>query len=102
MPARSSGRSLPRLVRGAVAVQRRRRGKPSCRCAKGKLLHESAVLSYWDGETNRTLMLAREDVGAVRAALERYRRARAALDKQAEAGILALERRAVARRAGVK
>lgn len=101
MPARSSGTSLPRLVRGSVAVQRRRCGKESCRCAKGEL-HEAAVLSSWDGESNRTLMLAPEDLAAVRRAVERYRRARAALEKQADSGIVALARRAVARRRRTK
>jgi len=89
---RSSREPLPRLVRGSVAVQRRRCGKERCRCAKGEL-HEAAVLSYWDGESNRTLMLAPEDLAAVRRAVERYRRARAALEKQAEAGIARLARR---------
>lgn len=98
MPGRSSGASLPRLVRGAVAVQRRRCGKPSCRCARGKL-HKAAVLSYWDGESNRTLMLAPEDLAAARRAVERYRRARAALEKQAEAGIAQLGRTRSAGRA---
>jgi len=98
---RSSREPLPHLVRGSVAVQRRRCGKPNCRCAKGEL-HEAAVLSYWDGESNRTLMLAPEDLAAVRRAVERYRRARAALEKQAQAGIAQLERRAAARRRGTK
>ena len=39
---------VPRLVRGSVAVQRRRCGKPNCHCADGQELHETTALSYSD------------------------------------------------------
>ncbi len=40
---------FPRMIRGSVVVQRRRCGKPNCRCAAGEQLHESTVLSYFAG-----------------------------------------------------
>jgi hypothetical protein len=84
----SSG--IPRMIRGSVVVQRRRCGKPNCRCADGQQLHEATVLSYSEGGRNRTVMLDASEVAAVRAATERYRAARAKLEEQANAGLAAL------------
>lgn len=98
MPAQHALDPLPRVLRGSVRTQRRRCGKANCRCADGEALHEAAVLSYWDGSSNRTLMLAAEDVAAVKRAVERYRRSRSRLEEQADAGIAALMRRAAAPR----
>jgi hypothetical protein len=87
---------FPRIIRGSVVVQRRRCGKPNCRCAAGERLHASTVLSYSDGGRNRTVMLAAGEVAAVRAAVARYRAALAKLEAQGNAGLAAL----LARRAG--
>jgi hypothetical protein len=81
---------FPRKIRGSVVVQRRRCGKPSCRCSDGEQLHESTVLSYSQGGRNRTVMLAPQDVAKVRAAVERYRAAQADLEEQGNAGLAAL------------
>jgi hypothetical protein len=78
---------LPRMIRGSVVVQRRRCGKRSCRCADGTQLHESTVLSYSTGGRNKTLMLAADEVAAVRAAVQRYRSAQAALEAEGNAGL---------------
>jgi len=86
----ASSSRFPRKIRGSVVVQRRRCGKPSCRCADGEHLHESTVLSYSAGGRNRTVMLAPEDVERVRAAVERYRAAQAELEAQGNAGLEAL------------
>jgi len=95
----SPGR-FPRKIRGSVVVQRRRCGKQSCRCADGKQLHESTVLSYSEGGRNRTVMLAPEEIERVRAAVARYRAAQAELENEGNAGLTALlSRRASARRA---
>jgi hypothetical protein len=89
---------FPRKIRGSVVVQRRRCGKQSCRCADGKQLHESTVLSYSEGGRNRTVMLAPDEIEKVRAAVERYRDARAKLENEGNAGLAALlSRRASAR-----
>lgn len=71
-------------------VHRRRCGKPNCRCADGVNLHEATVLSYSQGGRTRFLMLPAERVGAVRAAVERYRRERLRLEEQANAGLAEL------------
>ncbi len=94
---RASG--MLRMVRGSVVVHRRRCGKPSCRCADGEALHEATVLSYSDGGRTRFVMLAEGDVAAVRAAAERYRSARAALEAQANAGLAELVTRLAERKA---
>lgn len=87
MPRRSP-REAP-LVRGALFVLRRRCGKPGCRCTGGEP-HETPALAYPEGGRTRTLTLTGADLRSVRAALARYRRARAALDSAADKGILAL------------
>jgi hypothetical protein len=88
------------MIRGSVVVQRRRCGKQSCRCTDGKQLHESTVLSYSADGRNKTVMLAADEIAAVRAAVERYRSAQAALEAEGNAGLEALiSARAAARQA---
>lgn len=95
----SAAARFPQKIRGSVVTQRRRCGKPSCRCSDGRQLHESTVLSYSEGGRNRTVMLAPEEVAKVRAAVERYRAAQADLEAEGNAGLAAvLARRADARR----
>ena len=74
-------------------VQRRRCGKPNCRCVDGEQLHESTVLSYSEAGSSRTVMLDPADVTAVRAAVERYRTALARLEAEGNAGLRALRAR---------
>lgn len=81
---------FPRKIRGSVLVQRRCCGKPSCHCADGQDLHESTVLSYSTGGRNKTVMLPPNEVDKVRAAVERYRAARAAVQAEGDAGLAAL------------
>lgn len=88
MAERSTPR--PRMIRGSVVVQRRRCGKANCHCAGGESLHEATVLSYSEGGRNRTVMLSAEQVGWVRAAVERYRAAQARLEREGDAGLAAL------------
>ncbi len=85
---RSNG--IPAMIRGSVVVQRRRCGKPTCRCADGVQLHESTVLSYSDSGRNRTLMLAANEVAAVSAAVARYRKRQAVVEQGGNAGLDAL------------
>lgn len=80
----------PRMIRGSVVVQRRRCGKANCHCADGESLHEATVLSYSERGRNRTVMLTGEQVGWVRAAVERYRAAQARLESEGDAGLAAL------------
>lgn len=87
-PRRTSG--FPTKIRGSVVVQRRRCGKQSCRCADGRQLHESTVLSYSDGGRNRTVMLAPAEIEKVRAAVRRYRAAQAKLENEGNTGLVEL------------
>ena len=81
---------LPRMLRGSVVVNRRRCGKPNCRCATGETVHQTTVLSYSDAGHTRFLSLPPTEVAAVRAATERYRQARLKLEAQANAGLAEL------------
>lgn len=81
---------VPRMVRGSVVVQRRRCGKPNCHCADGQALHETTALSYSQAGRTRTLMLDAGQLATVRRATERYRKARAKLDAEADAGLATL------------
>ena len=92
---------LPRMIRGSVVTQRRRCGKPNCRCADGAALHESTVLSYSEHGHSRTVMLEPGEIVAVRAAVARYRAALAKIEREGNAGLDALvTRRAAARHSG--
>lgn len=64
--------------------------RPTCHCATGEERHETTALSYSQSGRTRTLMLAATDIAAVARAVERYRRARAELDAQPDAGLTAL------------
>jgi len=92
----AGGQGFPRMIRGSVVVQRRRCGKPNCRCAAGEQLHESTVLSYFQDGRNRTLMLASDEIARVRAAVARYRAALAKVEADGSDGLGWL----LARRAG--
>ena len=80
----------PGMIRGSVVTQRRKCGKPSCRCAAGETLHETTVLSYCDAGRTRLLRLPPSQIAAVQAATERYRAALGAVEAQGEAGRAAL------------
>jgi hypothetical protein len=94
----SSSSGVPRLLRGSLVVQRRRCGKPNCRCAAGVDLHETPALSYSQNGRTRTVVLPASEVAAVQAAIDRYRAAVAELEASADAGIAALTDRLAARR----
>lgn len=91
---------MPRVVRGSVVVHRRRCGKANCRCADGVDLHESTVLSYSEAGRTKFLMLAAEEVAAVRASVERYRAAKCRVEEQGSAGLAELVDRLGAPKAG--
>lgn len=78
------------VVRGSVVVHRRRCGKANCHCAEGVELHESTVLSYSEAGRTKFLMLPPEEVAAVRAAVDRYRAAKSAVEEQGSAGLAEL------------
>lgn len=96
MPARRSPRE-PMMVRGSLFTLRRRCGKANCHCADGPG-HESPALAYPEGGRTKTITLPAAAVEEVRAALERYNIARAAIDANADAGIAELRTRLGARR----
>jgi hypothetical protein len=94
-----SSSAIPRMIRGTVMVQRRRCGKPNCRCADG-FLHETTVLTYSKAGRSHSVALAATEVTPVRAAVERYRRAQARLEAAGNAGLETLVARRVATRRG--
>lgn len=90
-------RPEPFMVRGTLFTLRRRCGKPSCHCAT-ESGHESPALAYPEGGRTRTMTLSESEVDDVRAALERYKTARAGLDARADAGVAVLRARLTQRR----
>ena len=96
----SASSGVPRMLRGSLVVQRRRCGKPNCRCAEGVDLHETPALSYSQNGRTRTVVLPASEVAAVQAAIDRYRTALAQLEGAADAGVAALSDRLSARRRG--
>jgi hypothetical protein len=78
-----------RVLRGSLIVLKRRCGKSNCRCAKGEP-HRTPVLSYSVRGVTRMVSLQPEQVPGVKAALGRYRRELARLEREAMAGTAAL------------
>ncbi|MHB8320359.1 MAG: DUF6788 family protein [Acidimicrobiales bacterium] len=89
------GKDDASMLRGKLTTFRRRCGKPSCRCATGEP-HESPALTYTEGGRTKTLTLSASEVKEVRAALRRYTRAKAQLERSASTGLQALQRRRAA------
>jgi hypothetical protein len=93
----AAGRTLRHLQRrdpmtpGSFYLQKRRCGKPGCRCARGEL-HEAWVISRSQGGSSRTLMVPAEQRARLRQLTfeyRRYQRARALLAKR-QAQVLGL------------
>jgi hypothetical protein len=85
-------RSEGAFLRGTLTTFRRRCGKPSCHCATGEP-HASPALAYTEGGRTKTLTLADAEVAEVAAGLARFEKARAELERAADAGIAALRAR---------
>ena len=90
-------RPEPLIVRGTLFTLSRRCGKANCHCATGPP-HESPALAYPQAGRTKTITLAATDVEEVRAALDRYSTAKAALDTQADQGLTVLRARLAQRR----
>lgn len=90
MPSVPHDRHL--MLRGSLITLKRKCGKPTCHCAKGKP-HTSPALSYSLKGKTKILTLRSADIPEVRAALRRYRDALQALQQQAHRGIRQLSAR---------
>jgi hypothetical protein len=78
------------LLRGSLITLRRRCGKKNCHCLQDQP-HETPALSYSQAGKTRILTLPSDLLPPVRAAVQRYQRARAALEKQGNTGLRQLE-----------
>jgi len=78
------------LLRGSPITLRRRCGKKNCHCHKGQP-HQTPALSFSQGGKTRILTLPPQLLFTVRAAVQRYQQARAALEKQGNTGLRQLE-----------
>jgi hypothetical protein len=94
MPARRPTKI--QMVRGSLFTLRRKCGKPTCRCASGDP-HETPALAYPEAGRTKTLTLTGIDLREVQAALARYEKAKAELDRAGDAGVAALRARVPAR-----
>ena len=86
----AAGRTMRHLQRhdpmtpGSFYLQKRRCGKPACRCARGEL-HEAWVISRSQDGTSRTFMVPAQQRSRLRqltSEYRRYQRARALLAKR--------------------
>jgi hypothetical protein len=80
------------MLRGSLITLKRKCGKPTCHCAKGKP-HCSPALSYSLKGKTKILILRSADIPEVKAALRSYRDALRALQQQAHRGIRQLSAR---------
>jgi len=77
------------ILRGSLITLSRKCGRPSCRCARGEL-HTTPALSYSVDGVTQMVMLREEERPLVQAALARYHRAQAALERQVQASVATL------------
>ena len=77
------------VVRGSLVTLKRKCGKPTCQCVRDGP-HATPALSYSVGGSTKMLTLRPADLPDVRAALARYRKAQAELNRRALHGITAL------------
>ncbi len=89
------------ILRGSLITLRRKCGKPGCRCARGEL-HTALALSYSIAGVTKMVMLREEDLPLVKAALARYQRAQAALERHASRSVEVLRRRRAREKAGAR
>lgn len=89
----SSSPSSPHLMlRGSLITLKRKCGKPTCHCAKGKP-HRSPALSYSLKGRTKIITLPPTEVPEVKEALRRYAQALRSLHQQALRGIQELSTR---------
>jgi hypothetical protein len=94
MPAAGENATrMPLVLRGSLITLTRKCGQPGCHCARGEP-HKTPALSTSIGGKTAILTLRAGDLLEVKAALARYKRARANLDQEARAGLAALRDRA--------
>jgi hypothetical protein len=80
------------MLRGSLITLKRKCGKPTCHCAKGKP-HRSPALSYNLQGKTKIITLRPADVPEVKDALRRYTQALQSLRQQALQGIQQLSAR---------
>jgi hypothetical protein len=74
-----SPRTLPKTLPGAVCAEWKKCGKPTCRCARGKL-HGPYYYRYWrEGGRLRKAYVPRREVGETMACCEARRLQRFAI-----------------------
>jgi hypothetical protein len=78
-------------LRGSLIVLRRRCGKPTCHCAKGRP-HTSPALSFSEKGKTRILTLTKAELPAVRRALHRHKQTQAHANAEAAKGLRLLQR----------
>jgi len=81
-----------RLLRGTLSVRSRTCGKPSCRCASGKL-HSSLYLVHRQGGQLRQIFVPKEWEERVRQAVSDYQKMQQLIEEVSEQEWKRLERR---------
>ncbi len=92
MPSAEEPTRMALMLRGSLITLKRKCGRPGCRCARGEL-HETPALSLNVAGKTRILTLRAAEIPQVKAALARYKQARAELNEQVQAGLVALQAR---------
>ena len=70
-------RKIGPFVPASLTVTQRKCGRPSCRCAKGGPLHETALLTWKEGAVTHTLHVPRELRAQARQWVDEWKRLKA-------------------------
>lgn len=101
MPSARTSTAASLILRGSLITLTRKCGRPSCRCARGDL-HTTPALSYSVGGVTHMVMLHDAALPRVQAALARYQRAQALLERQVQVSVTTLRAQMAREKAAVQ
>ena len=91
-------RRIKPFIQASLSITKKRCGNPRCRCAQGVPIHETAVLTWKEGQRTRTLYVPVELREEVARWVEEGKRLKALMAQMSEAQRLFLVKKRTARR----
>lgn len=78
-------RSIGPFLPASMTVTKKKCGNPNCRCAKHGPMHETALLTWKQGNTTQTLYVPRELRAEVAAWIAQWRKLKSLIEKMGDA-----------------
>ena len=81
------------MIKGSLAVNRRRRGKPECHCAKGRL-HQSLAFAYKEKGKSVLVHIPRHLAAEARQARQDYQKLKTLVEQLSKINLKLLKQKA--------